>query len=62
MKMNSNVFVNNGSAGMPNFSEFITGLVTRVAKTRHPKALYRAELKDKLYRACYAKIQQKKSF
>lgn len=46
--LENGVFINNGSAGMPNFSEFRTGLVTRVAKTQNENALYRAKL-DEIY-------------
>lgn len=40
------VVLNNGSAGMPNFSEFAVGLVGRISTTAHEKALYRSRIKD----------------
>ncbi|MDR0514247.1 MAG: hypothetical protein LBG81_03685 [Coriobacteriaceae bacterium] len=36
--------INNGAAGMPNFGLPGQGLVTRVSLTKHPQALYRAQL------------------
>jgi hypothetical protein len=36
--------INNGAAGMPNFNNGRYGLVTRIASTPHPSALYRATL------------------
>ena len=39
------VVINNGSAGLPEFKGELYGLVTRVAATPHPKALYRAWIK-----------------
>ena len=38
--------LNNGSAGMPNFSEFVSGLVARIAVTPHEKALFRSKIGD----------------
>ncbi|QCD44057.1 calcineurin phosphoesterase [Campylobacter mucosalis] len=37
--------INNGSLGMPNFSEFIAGLATRISTKPHEKALYRKRVK-----------------
>ena len=36
--------INNGSAGMPNFRDDLRGMITRVATTPSPRALYRAVL------------------
>ncbi len=42
----SGVVVNNGSAGLPDFKGELYGLVTRIATSPHPDALYRARFKD----------------
>jgi hypothetical protein len=39
---NDAVVINNGAAGMPNFSRSGEGICTRIARCRHPQALYRA--------------------
>ena len=40
----SGAVINNGAAGIPNFSAEREGLVTRIASTPHPQALYRAQI------------------
>lgn len=37
------VLINNGAAGLPNFSDGCYGLISRIASTRHPAALYRCQ-------------------
>lgn len=39
------VLINNGAAGMPNFNNGCYGVITRIATTPHPAALYRCEHK-----------------
>ena len=40
----SGAVINNGAAGIPNFSAERKGLVTRIASSPHPQALYRAQI------------------
>lgn len=44
LSWSSGAVINNGSAGIPNFSGERKGLITRIASTPHPQALYRAQL------------------
>lgn len=44
LRLQRGVVINNGAAGMPNFSGTHFGLLTRIGKTKHPLALYRCEL------------------
>ncbi|CZE46690.1 hypothetical protein [Campylobacter geochelonis] len=46
LKLKNGIVINNGSAGMPNFSEFRTGLVTRIATTPHQNAFYRSSINE----------------
>ncbi|QCD53148.1 calcineurin phosphoesterase [Campylobacter sp. RM16192] len=46
LNFSNKVILNNGSAGMPNFSEFVSGLVTRIASTPNEKALFRSKIGD----------------
>ena len=43
--------INNGAAGMPNFANGHYGLVSRIALTPHPAALYRARIGELLIEA-----------
>lgn len=38
------VVINNGSAGLPEYRDMLFGLVNRISKTKHPDALYRAQI------------------
>ncbi|MDO4787734.1 MAG: calcineurin phosphoesterase [Johnsonella sp.] len=44
LRLEKKAVINNGAAGMPNFSGTHFGLLTRIGKTKHPLALYRCEL------------------
>ncbi|NLK66401.1 MAG: calcineurin phosphoesterase [Campylobacteraceae bacterium] len=60
MKLGNNAFINNGSTGMPNFSEFITGLVTRIGKEPHKNALYSTKIKDAYVELVMLRYDRKK--
>lgn len=44
LQLTQGAVINNGAAGMPNFAGSRYGLLTRIAKTPHPGALYRCSL------------------
>lgn len=46
LKMAEGVVINNGAAGMPNFAGTHYGLVSRIANSQHPLAIYRTQLND----------------
>jgi hypothetical protein len=43
LNLGSGVLINNGAAGMPNFAAGRYGLLSRIATTPHPAALYRCQ-------------------
>lgn len=45
MTVGNGAVINNGSAGLPEYKDMIFGLVNRISTTKHPDALYRAEVK-----------------
>lgn len=44
LQLEHGAVINNGAAGMPNFAASRYGLITRIATTAHPGALYRSTL------------------
>lgn len=43
LNLSHGALINNGAAGLPNFADGRYGLVTRIASTAHPAALYRCQ-------------------
>lgn len=45
-RLENGVVINNGSAGLPEYSGMLFGLVSRISKSKHPDALYRTKAGD----------------